>query len=118
MLDEKKIEEAAEKYGADNDCLVIGRDGRMSLKPELENAFEQGAHWAIKEFLKGLWHDAEEKPKDRDIIVEYNTNYYQVEEVDDIEEFISDWKNYTKQEGIVRWLYIDDLLPKQKGDEG
>ena len=34
----------------------------MSLKPELETAFETGAHWAINEFLKDLWHPASKEP--------------------------------------------------------
>ena len=54
MIDDKKIEEAASVYGTSNDYSVVGPDGRMSLKPELENAFEAGAHWAINKFLKDL----------------------------------------------------------------
>ena len=44
MIDEKKIEEAASAYGTSNGYSCIGPDGRMSLKPELETAFETGAH--------------------------------------------------------------------------
>ena len=62
MIDDKKIEEAASAYGTSNGYSVIGPDGRISLKPELETAFEAGIHWAINEFLKNLWHDAEEEP--------------------------------------------------------
>ena len=54
MIDDKKIEEAASAYGTSNGYSVIGPDGRISLKPELETAFEAGVHWAINEFLKGL----------------------------------------------------------------
>ena len=62
IIDDKQIEEAASAYGTNNDCSVIGKDGRMSLKPELENAFEAGAKWAIDEFLKDLWHPNTEEP--------------------------------------------------------
>ena len=117
MLDEKKIEEAAEKYGADNDCLVIGRDGRMSLKPELENAFEQGAHWAIKEFLKGLWHDASKEPKKgKMLFLHRKVGYtrFMIERLNDS----YDWNVLIYAFDICEWLYIEDLLPKQKGGEG
>ena len=43
MIDDEKIEEVASDYGTSNDYSVIGPNGRMSLKPELENAFEAGA---------------------------------------------------------------------------
>lgn len=46
MIDEKKIEEAAfEEYPLNSDGNIIGRNG-----------FKEGAKWAIKEFLKDLWH--------------------------------------------------------------
>lgn len=62
MINKKKIEEAASAYGTNNDYSVIGRDGRMSLKPELENAFEAGANWALKQFQKNQWHKAKKEP--------------------------------------------------------
>ena len=80
MIDDKKIEEAASVYGTNNDCSVIGRDGRMSLKPELENAFEAGAKWAINEFLKDLRHPAKEIPEEeRPVLVAYTHGGYNIE---------------------------------------
>ena len=75
MIDEKKIEEAASTYGTSNGYSCIGPDGRMSLKPELETAFETGAHWAINEFLKDLLHPASENAKIallKEIAIEYS----------------------------------------------
>ena len=62
-MDDKRIEEAASVYGASNGYSVIGPDGYMSIKPELETAFETGAKWAINELLKDLWHPASEEPE-------------------------------------------------------
>lgn len=62
MIDDKKIEDAARAYSKNNACSVIDRNGYMSLGPELENAFETGAHWALKQFKEDLWHPAEEEP--------------------------------------------------------
>ena len=63
MIDENKIEEAASTYGTSNGYSCIGPYGRMSLKPELETAFETGAHWAINELSKDLVHPASENAK-------------------------------------------------------
>ena len=63
MINDEKVEEAASVYSTSNGYSVIGPDGRMSLKPELETAFEAGVHWAINEFLKDLWHPASEEPE-------------------------------------------------------
>lgn len=61
MIDDEKIEEAASIYGTSNGYSVIGPDGRMSLKPELETAFETGAHWVIEQLLN-RWHHKSEIP--------------------------------------------------------
>lgn len=53
MINEKKIEEAASTYGTNNDCSVIGKDGRMSLKPELENQRNAGMRWQSISHLGG-----------------------------------------------------------------
>lgn len=67
MIDKKKIQEAASiasikdtKKGRNKEDYTI------SALADHENGFREGyiegAHWAINEFLNGLWHDASEKP--------------------------------------------------------
>jgi len=115
MLDEKKMEEAASTYGASNNCQIIGRNWKMSLKPELKNAFSEGAHWAIQEFLKDLWHPAGEEPEGYEqwILVQYKyggfSSVFQIKE-------IKFWKHFVEKISIKHWCYIDDLL-EQKGGE-
>lgn len=122
MIDEKKIEEAASTYSINNDCSVIGRDGRMSLKPELENAFEAGAKWAIKQFLKDLWHPTRGEPEEgKNILIEKKHNvypnpyYYIAEEYNSY--YDDPWNVRVMMLNITRWLYIDDLLPKKGNKE-
>lgn len=122
MIDEKKIEEAARAYGADNDCSVISKNGRMSLGPELENAFEAGAHWALEQFLKDLWHSTRGEPEEgRNILMENRCNnvhsnfhHYNAEEYDSY--YDDPWDVKVRILNITRWLYIDDLFSK-KGDK-
>lgn len=115
MLDDKKIEEAASAYGTNNDYSVIGPDGRMSLKPELETAFETSAHWAINEFLKDLWHPASEEPREKTmLLIEVSfpkptmKKFYYTDVL--IKE---DWVIKRDTMYISRWLYIEDLIPKK-----
>ncbi len=50
--DKKKIEEAAFDFN----------DGELMSDKFIRAAFICGAKWAINEFLKDLWHHAEEEP--------------------------------------------------------
>lgn len=84
----------------------------------VEFGFEKCVKWALHEFLKDLWHPIEEKP-------ERNTPYLaQLLPASPFEtsipfETFSDselWKRYLKNKSIIRWCYIDNLLPK-KGDK-
>lgn len=116
MIDDKKIEEAAIAYGTSNDYSVIGPDGRMSLKPELETAFETGAHWAINEFLKNLWHPNTEEPdKSKSYIITLgfdNDAYLQFKESILWNE--ESWRHSIGRCQIIKWAYLSDILPKQE----
>ena len=104
MIDDKKIEEAAKEYSQDS--------WGYSYDIEKLLAFEQGAKWAINEFLKDLWHPASEKPRRN------TTCLAQI--IDCIFETFYDraeWKFLVKGYNVTRWLYIDDLLLKEGGKQ-
>ena len=68
-----------------------------------------------EEFMKDLWHPANEIPEiGRVIIME---NYYPDGRI----EFPSNWRKSTSHNPIEgntkKWLYVDDLLPKKGGGE-
>jgi hypothetical protein len=107
MIDEKKIEDAA-----------INKCGFISSE------FYSGAKWAINEFLKDLWHPASEEPKRTnqenefveclvrfkdDIVCLYNYDTWH-------HWWCSDEDNQKFLGLIDKWLYIDDLLPKEEED--
>ena len=138
MLDEKKIEEAKEEI-FENEFELYSNDieysdgniHRMFTSDQLKQAISFGAHWAIQEFLKGLWHDASEEPKckDKGILIRHEVldnmaiGDYHI----DYDSFIlgdafenqDDWEEFkdTGYDCVESWLCIDDLLPKQKGGE-
>lgn len=118
MIDDKKTDEAARKR------LVAFRkanpDGYSSSIIDIEsdclNNFKDGAKWAINEFLEDLWHQTDEEPKGYDewILLHYNVgNYYSLAQVKDFKS----WKGFVERAPIDKWLYIDDLFPKEGGEQ-
>ena len=111
MIDDKKIEEAAIE---NSEKLSDGKHYR-----DLVVGFKDGAKWAIQELLKDLWHPAEEEPKKNRLVL---TDTRSIMDKDRIcwttvklteNGYISNWSNYTKVTKITRWLYLDDLFPKE-----
>lgn len=97
MIDEKKIEEAA-----------INKCGFISSE------FYSGAKWAINEFLKDLWHSADEEPKlGKRVLVKINGNLSLFNSGFVVEHL----RNFDDHYGIESWLYIDDLLTKEGGNK-
>ncbi len=104
MIDEKKIEEAAEAYS--NALQVLSFAYRD---------FKEGARWMQQEFVNSLWHDVNEKPMTGRLIfalskykkVVYNFEFRKED----------DWGKRFSNYEIVRWAYIDDVLPKEVRNE-
>lgn len=89
-----------------------------------KDSFKEGAKWAINEFLKDLWHPASEKPADNeDILVEstFGSTSYELSLgmyycIDECDEYHGDsWEVQAAKQRVTRWLYVDDLLPKEGG---
>ena len=112
MIDEKKIEEEARYYC--NNRYPASQDA-----PFIAEGFRKGARWAIHEFLKNLWHPAEEEPKKNRLVL---TDTRSIMDKDHVcwttvklteNGYIRNWSNYAKVTKITSWLYLDDLLPKE-----
>ena len=105
MIDEKKIEEAKKAFIADKKILGI-----VAVN-DLACGFKEGAHWAINEYLKRLWHPSSEKPKKGRVFL-YKTIFkgYGLNQIINGNE----WKYIIKYQKATQWLYIDDLLPKEE----
>ena len=112
MIDDKKIEEAASIYGTSNGYSVIGPNGRMSLKPELETAFETGAYWVIEQLLN-RWHHKSEIPDGKILYINDFNFPYGIEWFRDIH-YDEDWDAVIDAEHIKGWIYVKDLLPMMK----
>ena len=117
MIDEKKIKEAATNHMIKEYC----DDGDWSfpcdtddIKEQCELDFKAGAAWAQEEFVKSLWYApvVEAEPR-RDIIaiskkgMVYAFNF----------EYDDDWRQTFRDCNIERFCYLDDILPKEGGEE-
>ena len=80
--------------------------------------FKDGAKWAINEFLKDLWHDIFEEhiPREKRVIVEYTSKggiYYRSLKIPDDIQWV---RGFSNEKTLRRWLYVDDLFPKEGGE--
>lgn len=122
MIDERRIEEAQEEifeakflgYGEDVVNFNNGDTEEMYNKEDIKEAIKLGAKWAINEFLKGLWHQTDEEPKlGKRVLVKINGNLTLFNSGFVVEHL----RNYDDCCGIESWLYVDDLFPKEGGEQ-
>ena len=108
MINDKKIEKAIEDY--------VRYSSVEDEYPGTEgDAFKAGAKWAINEFLENLWHPVSKEPEEnRNILVEHKCGdlHYYTKNYDCYYE--DPWDAKVRILNITRWLYIDDLLPKEE----
>lgn len=125
MIDDNKIEKAANLHRFE---LIASMHGSSVGNPMqcfkevvdietdlIEESFTTGAKWMQEEFLKDLWHQTDEQPEGYDewILLHYNVgNYYSLAQVKDFKS----WKGFVEIAPIEKWLYIDDLFPKEGGN--
>nr|DAG22841.1 MAG TPA: hypothetical protein [Caudoviricetes sp.] len=109
MIDNKKIEEAARYYC--NNRYPASKDA-----PFIAEGFRHGAKWAINEFLKDLWHDVDEMPKRAKAFIfecgDDSMNYHIGMMFNP-----NDYKKNAETWHMNRWCYLEDILPKKKGDK-
>ena len=114
MINDEKIEVAANKL-CDYDS-IYNSEYRI-------DGFKKGAKWAIKQFLKDLCHSIEEEPEhDKQITYVRENGIAKTiilnEETDKYNNTPSQiWHNICKNYKVACWFYIDDLFPKEGGEE-
>ena len=116
MIDDKKIEADANNYIE----TEYARYNSGEVEEEMiclmgKDSFKEGAKWAINEFLNDLLHPAEEIPEqERPVLVVYKHGGYSIEYWKAYN--ISGQVNYWTLD-INQWLYVDDLFPKEGGEQ-
>lgn len=121
MIDEKKIEEAANLCRFEviasmhnpYQCFEEEVDAQTDL---IENSFISGAKWAINEVLKGFVASTEEPDKSKSDIITLgfdNDAYLQFKE--SILWNKESWRHSISRCQIIKWAYLSNILPKEGG---
>ena len=106
MINDKKIEEAARYYC--NNRYPASQDA-----PFIADGFRLGAKWAVNELLKDLWHPASEEPeKNHFVLFKTAGNSFETEYIGK-----NDWATIVRCFKVVKWFYVDDLFPKEGGEQ-
>ena len=106
MIDDKKIEEAAKQHSEES--YISGY-----FQACYKDAFIDGAKWMQEEFLKDLWHPASEEPeKNHFVLFKTAGNSFETEYIGK-----NDWATIVRCFKVVKWFYVDDLLPKEGGEQ-
>lgn len=133
---EKKIEEAQEEiyedrflFNGENIHFDNDDEEEMYYSGQIKEAIKLGANWALEQFLNDLWHPASEEPDVRNktiiclyddgsicqdyevyvIATDHDTHNLQIGEFN--------WNCYAENEGIKKWCYKDELIPKKGGKQ-
>ena len=113
MAREEQIIKQADIY-ADNEGLSV-----TNVKELVRKAFIEGAKWADNKIcLSSLWNDINIAPSGNKSIL-YLTKNGKIGVIKAIKSDNWDWYVSDKY-SIVKWAYVDDLLPNSeqlKGDE-
>lgn len=120
MIDDKKIEKAARQISenvADAKGFDDSKPTHLAFLEGHVDGFNAGAKWAINEFLKDLWRPVSEEPvKDKPFLTQWKDKW--LVDVDSSKFPDNNWNRHCEIQGIKRWLYVEDLLPKTKTQEG
>nr|DAU95256.1 MAG TPA: hypothetical protein [Caudoviricetes sp.] len=123
MIDKNKIAKAARQiseYVVDAKGFDDSKPTHLAFLDGHVDGFNAGAKWAINELMKNLWHPNTEEPR------EFAEVLAEAKITESIKTYISfkrndalfkNWDAYSSGANITRWLYIDDLLPKEGGEQ-
>ena len=123
MIDKYKIGKAARQiseYVVDAKGFDDSKPTHLAFLDGHVDGFNAGAKGAINELLKDLWHPSSEEPR------EFMEVLAEAKITESIKTYISfkrndalfkNWDAYSSGANITSWLYIDDLFPKEGGEQ-
>lgn len=99
--------EDIEKAAVDS-CVIENSIFNPELTPYYEQGFADGAEWRIN----SVWHDASEKPKEKEhiVVVSESGNFISWFATNDIMEVF-------KKHSVKMWVYSKDILPTKEGEQ-
>lgn len=124
MITNEQIEEAQESIFEDkflnNEVETLYYDNEDSdpvyTGDQIKEAIGLGAHWAIEKFIKSLWHDASEEPKDYNEWIIFRCDNFDYVGTHLTRDY-GDWGSMVEIWESFHWCYLSDILPKEGGEE-
>lgn len=105
----EQIEQAAIKKLPYSDEECSDSNYTLGKNVGFKRGFIAGAQWRIN----SVWHDVREQPEqDKCFIYEIGDGRYETDCIYKKEKL--NWERYAAQLNIIRWAYVDDLLPERK----
>ena len=101
-MTKEQIEKAVDEYIGYSPEMDEGIETTMR-----RNAFKDGANWRIN----SVWHKPEEVPEANEWIIYLDRFGYRVDGM--LPSVIQHWEFLVANKGIMRWAYIDDLIPTE-----
>lgn len=77
---------------------------------DLKTAFENGAEWRINK----MWHNADEVPKKKGYILVWLNGDYPIFVTWNINVVPTNWDKIAKENNVVKWAYVKDLIPNME----
>lgn len=65
-----------------------------------------------EEVLKDLWHSADEMPNENNEVICVDKDRRTI-----TYDGIANWWAFCRAHDVTHWLYVDDLLPKEGGEQ-
>ena len=120
MIDDKKIEEAADKHIE----TEYARYNSGEVEEEMiclrgKDSFKEGAKWAINEFLKDLVHPASEVPRNdygKVLAFSKEVGFGKLYDMNDMLDktdcytYQDMWKKEIKAYRLTDWIFVDELF--------
>lgn len=115
MIDEKKIEEAANKYiETEYDRYNSGKVEEEMICLRGKDSFKEGAKWAINEFLKNLSHPASEVPRNDNgkilVFSKVNSNMNAMLNETACYTYQGKWEVRVREYTFTDLAFVEDLL--------
>ena len=105
----EQIEQAAIKKLPYSDEECSDSNYTLGENVGFKRGFIAGAQWRIN----SVWHDVREQPEqDKCFIYEIGDGRYETDCIYKKEKL--NCERYAAQLNIIRWTYVDDLLPERK----
>ena len=101
-MTKEQIEKAVDEYIGYSPEMDEGIETTMR-----RNAFKDGANWRIN----SVWHKPEEVPAPYANLLVKCLGGYKMWAL--WPNYIRDWESLAEKNGVIRWAYIDDLIPTE-----